>query len=55
MMQELLLPSRQLFYGRSQVFWQCRAGFRAAEEAAGVNYIPDSHLLIPALSTVLQS
>jgi hypothetical protein len=54
-MQELLPLLRQLFYGRSQVFWRWRTGFGATEGAADVNHLPDSQLPILKLSNILQS
>ncbi|CAO2655121.1 Nn.00g101850.m01.CDS01 [Neocucurbitaria sp. VM-36] len=52
-LQESILPPRQLYYGKRQIYWRCPAGYLAADGSVHGNQVPENRF--PNLSTVLHS
>ncbi|KAF2125004.1 HET-domain-containing protein [Dothidotthia symphoricarpi CBS 119687] len=41
-LQESILPPRQLYYGKRQIYWRCPAGYRSADGATSGMQVPEN-------------
>jgi hypothetical protein len=53
--QELVLSRRILYFGRQQIYWECRGGYQAANGDSGRSAYPDQAAGVSALQEHLRS